>query len=370
MVALSPAQVPQARFVLSYQQHNITRNVSEHLVSLTYTDFLSGQADSLEVELEDTLGQWRDAWYPGHGDTLTLSIGWEGAPLRTVGRLEIDEVELSSPPSTVTIHALATGISGPVRTTEHRAYENLTLDAVAQQIATRLGLTLVGRIEPIQLDRLTQQASDLIFLRNLAHDYDYAFKITGDKLVFHAISELANAAPVATHLLADLANIHLRDQIRTIPKAVQVKHKDPAKKQLIAYTLVNGATVAVPSSASQSTSSADLRKSRKRSISVEQSKAKAKAQLARANRERTTGRWSAMGQPQLVSGSVVTLLAAGKFGGDYLITSSKHRMNRAGGYTVDTQACRIAAPSIGLTPDTLTPDLALSAYGIAHGVTV
>ena len=196
MDALNPQNVLQARFVLTYQQRNITRDVSEHLLSLTYTDHLTGNADSLEVELEDTQGRWRDAWYPGHGDTLTLAIGWQGAPLRTLGRLEIDEVELNGPPSTITIHALATGINGPLRTVEHRAYEDLTLAAIAQQVATRQGLTLVGHIEPIPLDRLTQQDTDLTFLRNLAATYDYAFKITGRQLGSPALPPLAPAPPV------------------------------------------------------------------------------------------------------------------------------------------------------------------------------
>lgn len=368
MDAMIPEQVPEARFVLTYQQRNITRNISLHLLSLTYSDFLTGEADSLDVELEDTEGKWRDAWYPGHGDSLTLAIGWEGKPLRTVGRFEIDEIELRCPPSTINIRALATGINAALRTTEHRAYENTTLDAVAKQIAARQGLELVGSIEPIKLDRLTQQESDLTFLRNLAGEYDYAFKVTGSRLVFHAISELAKGAPVATHVLQDLANVNLRDQIRDVPKAVEVKHKDPARKKLIAYTMENGETVAVPSSASKSTTSGDTKKKRKRSASAEESKAKAKAELAQANRERTRGGWTTMGRPNLVSGNVVTLVAAGKLGGNYLITSSQHRMTRSSGYIVDKEVCRVSAPSISLTLENTKPDLALSTYGIQHEV--
>ncbi|MGF6098903.1 phage late control D family protein [Pseudomonas sp. 18175] len=368
MDALIPAQVPEARFVLTYQQRNITRNISLHLESLTYTDYLTGQADSLEVELEDTEGKWLGAWYPGHGDTLTLSIGWEGSPLRTLGRFEIDEVEFRCPPSTVIIHGIGTGIHSALRTTEHRAYENLTLDAVAKQIATRLGLSLVGRIEPIKLDRLTQQESDLAFLRNLAEEYDYAFKVTGNRLVFHAVSDLAKGVAVATHVLQDLANVQVRDQIKDVPKAVEVKHKDPVKKGLITYKVVNNETIAVPSSASKTTTSGDTRKSRKRSGSAEESKAKAKAELAKANRERTTGSWTSMGRPNLVSGNVVMLVAAGKLGGNYLILSAQHRMTRSGGYTADTEVCRVSAPSIGLTLDNNKPDLALSTYGIEREV--
>ncbi|WP_110970256.1 phage late control D family protein [Pseudomonas huaxiensis] len=363
MDALTPNQVPEARFVLSYQHRNITHDISQHLLSLTYSDYLTGQADSLDVELEDTEGKWSDAWYPGHGDLLTLSMGWQGKPLRTLGNFEIDEVELNAPPSTVNIRALGAGIQSALRTTEHRAYENTTLDAVAKQIAARQGMELVGRIEPIKLDRLTQQDSDLTFLRNLAGEYDYAFKVTGKRMVFHSISDLAKGKPVATLALTDLASVRLRDQITVVPQKVVVKHKEPAQKKLISYDIVNGETVAVPSSSSKATTSADTKKQRKRAASEEIAKAKAKADLAKANRERTTGGWTAMGRPELVSGNVVTLRAAGKLGGDYLITAAHHRITRSGGYTVDQEACRVAAPSISMTQQNIQPDLALSTYG-------
>lgn len=369
MDAMIPEQVPEARFVLTYQQRNITRNISEHLLSLTYMDFLSGQADSLDVELEDAEGKWRDAWYPGHGDSLALSIGWEGKPLREVGRFEIDGIELRCPASSVTIRALGTGINSPLRTPEHKAYENTTLDAVAKQIAARQGLELIGSIEPIKLDRLTQQESDLEFLRNLAGEYDYAFKVTGKRMVFHAISELVKGVPVTSLVLGDLANVTLRDQIREVPKAVEVKHKEPATKKLISYTINNkGETVAVPSSSSKATTSGDTKKKRKRSASAEEAKAKAKAELAKANRDRTTGAWTAMGRPNLLSGNIVTLAAAGKLGGNYLITSARHEMTRSGGYIVDLESCRVSAPSISMTQDRTKPDLALSTYGIQQEV--
>ncbi|MDD1016830.1 phage late control D family protein [Pseudomonas rubra] len=363
MDALTPQQVPEARFVLSYQHRNISHDISQHLLSLTYSDFLTGQADSLDVELEDTDGKWIDAWYPGHGDMLTLSLGWQGKPLRTLGNFEIDEVELNAPPSTVNIRALGAGIQSALRTTEYRAYENTTLDAVARQVAARQGLELVGRIEPIKLDRLTQQDSDLTFLRNLAGEYDYAFKVTGKRMVFHAISDLAKGRPVASLVLKDLTSVRVRDQITVVPKKVAVKHKDPVKKKLISYDIVNGETVAVPSSTSKTTTSADTKKQRKRAASEEVAKARAKADLAKANRERTTGGWTAMGRPELVSGNVVTLVAAGKMGGDYLITAAHHRLTRSGGYTVDQEVCRVAAASIAMTRQNVQPDLALSSYG-------
>lgn len=362
MDALIPNQVPEARFGLTYQQRDITRDIGEHLIGLTYTDHLTGRSDDLQVDLHDVDGKWLDAWYPGHGDTLELSIGWRGRQARPLGRFEIDDVGPAGPPSAVTISGLGAGINLPIRTPEYRAYEATTLADIARQVAGRLGLTLTGKIGPIKIDRETQQESDLAFLHKLAGEYDYAFKVVGSRLVFHSISDLSAGAPVASFSLKDLEDYRFRDQIRQVPKAVQVKHRDPAKKQLVTYRLDNnGKTVAVPSSSSKATSSADTKKQRKRSTSAEVAEARAKAEQARSNRERTTAQLTLMGRPNLVSGNVITLTGAGKLSGRYLIMSARHRFSRRGGYQVDLDVCRVAAEVIGFE---LPAAIAMNTYGM------
>ncbi|WP_236213020.1 phage late control D family protein [Metapseudomonas otitidis] len=367
MDALTESQVPSAYYALSYQNRNITRDISPHILELEYQDFLAGESDSLTVVLEDVEGKWANAWYPGHGDTLALSVGWAGQAPRALGTFEIDDIEIDLAPSVVTIRALAASINAAVRTQQHHAYENATLAEVAAQVAARQGLRLVGKIEPIKLDRLTQQEGDLAFLAKLAEEFDYAFKLVGGTLAFHAISDLAAAAPVAAVKLGELTSGRLRDQIKQVPAKATVKHKDPSTKKLVAYTIENGQTVAVPSSASGTTTSADTRKRRSRSTSPEVAKAKAKAELAKANRERTTGTWSMKGRPYVVSGNVLTLQAPGVLGGNYLVMTSRHRFTRSGGYSSEQQVCRVTAPAISLTLDATQPDQELIAYGIDSG---
>lgn len=353
----------QSEVALEYEQSNITNDIAPYLLELTYTDSLTGASDDLEVVLADPEGNWADAWYPGHGDTLAVSFGWKDG-YRRVGRFEIDEVELTDAPNQVRIRALATGINRAVRTVEHREYEATTLDAVARQVAQRQGLQLVGRIEPIPLDRLTQQEPDLAFLAQLAQEYDYAFKVVGSRLVFHSISDLAAAAPTATLNRTELSNVRLRDQIRTVPAAAGNKQQDPSSGELISYKIVNNETVAVPSSKGKATTAGDTTKRRRRSAGADADKARAAAELGRANRERTTGGWSQEGSPDLFSGQVVALSAAGKFGGKYLVTSARHSFRRGSGFRSDFEVSRIAADSTGLALDKHSPGIALVTYGI------
>ncbi|HCT4763226.1 phage late control D family protein [Pseudomonas aeruginosa] len=362
MDALIANEVPSAAFRLTYQRRDITEDVTRDLLALTYTDNLTDRSDDLQVDLMDAEGKWRGAWYPGHGDTLALSIGWAGKPARALGSFEIDEVEASGPPSSVSIKAVAAGINRPMRTTEHRSYEGATLAGIAGQVAARLGLQLTGRIAPIRLDRLTQQESDLEFLTRLAGDYDYAVKIASGRLAFHSIADLAARPSVATINLTDLASFRFRDQIHLVPKAVQVKHKNPATKKLVAYHMINGSVVAVPSSAGKATTSGDTKKQRKRAASAEVAAARATADQARQNRERTTASWTLLGRPNLVSGNVVTLANAGMLGGTFLIMSARHRLDRSGGYVVELEVCRVKAPALKF--DGAAQGAALDSYGI------
>lgn len=133
------AKVPRPVFRLSYEQKDISSDVTPYVRSVTYTDYLQGQSDELEVELEDADGRWIGAWYPGMGDKLTLRIGYDGEPLLPCGSFEIDEIGFGGAPSIVTIRGLSTGVTVPVRTKEHKPYENTT--PKASLVFSKSGLT-------------------------------------------------------------------------------------------------------------------------------------------------------------------------------------------------------------------------------------
>ncbi|ECK5020304.1 phage protein D, partial [Salmonella enterica] len=125
------APVPQPAYRLVYNQKDITHDVSVYVTSVTYTDKLSGESDEIQVDLEDSEGRWRDAWYPGKGDTLTLYMGCVGENLRECGTFSVDEIELSGPPDNVSLRGLATSVTAALRTKNSQGFENTTLAAIA-----------------------------------------------------------------------------------------------------------------------------------------------------------------------------------------------------------------------------------------------
>jgi len=369
-----PAEMPRSRFSVLYAQKDVTNELSAHLRSLTYTDYLTGQSDELEIELEDVDGRWKAAWYPGKGDTLTAAIGWQGQGLIQIGTFQIDEIEFAGGPSTVCIRALAAHIGKTLRTIEHVAYENTTLDAVAKRIATRHGLQLTGKIEPIALDRLTQSESDGVFLTKLAGEYDYAFKVVGRRLVFHSIADLMAQAPIARMDVSEFApGWRIRDQIKEVPEKVTVKSHNPASNTLVSYAMNNeGAVAAVPASVSKATTSSDTTKRTSRTSNAAQADAKARCERDRANREQTQGSARLQGRPQLVAGSVLALTGAGRLDGHYLIQTSRHCLTRSGGYTTDLEFCRVreTEQNTPVAASSPRPASRLAVYGIKDGQTV
>lgn len=331
------AKVPHPVFVLSYEQKNITSDITPYVRSVTYTDYLSGQSDELEVELEDADGRWVRHWYPGKGDTLSLKIGYEAAPLLPCGAFEIDEIEFAQPPATVSIRGLATGVKKSVRTRVGRAYENTTLAAIAQRIAKRNKLTLTGKIRDIRIDRVTQyKERDIELLTRLAMEYGHAFKIVGRKLVFTDIADLRSGKSVATLKATDLIAIRLRDKIKDIYRNAKVTYHDPKTKKLVVSEVKDDRVA-----------SGDTLKLSGRSASKATAEAKGRAALDEANQQQTAGSLTLQGNPKLVAGVTFDLADCGKLSGKYLIESARHHLDRGGGYVTELEVKRVALPASG-----------------------
>ena len=120
-----PVTMPD--YVIKYEGKDITGDLKYCLLSISYTDYLGGQSDELQLEFEDTDGRWIRAWYPEQGDALSLSVGDQFTGMVSWGSFEIAEIEYDHPPSVVSIKALATGITRANRTLQPKAYEITTL---------------------------------------------------------------------------------------------------------------------------------------------------------------------------------------------------------------------------------------------------
>ncbi|EJF2226915.1 phage late control D family protein [Salmonella enterica] len=343
----TPVRTPV--FTLHYNNRDITHDVTAYVTSVTFTDKLSGETDELEVELEDSIQKWRDAWYPGMTDTLSLQMGYVGEKLTDCGQFSIDEIELSGPPDSVSIRGRAASVTHAMRTKSNRAFENTTLAAIARRIAGKHKLQLEGQIEPLTLERITQYGeSDLAFLKRLAQDYGYMVKVTPEKLIFSHLGKLRDAPVIRTITPQDISRWSLRETLHEVYKGVSNKHQNSQTRTLVTYKAdgsqdarqVKRAQVQVPFRLPDESAGADTLNTYERASNPDESRAKGKAHLDRKNEYKHAGTLSLEGDLSLRAGASVVTDGFGKQDGKWLIISARHSLTRSSGLTTDIDIAR------------------------------
>ena len=328
-----PVTMPD--YVIKYEGKDITGDLKYCLLSISYTDYLGGQSDELQLEFEDTDGRWIRAWYPEQGDALSLSVGDQFTGMVSWGSFEIAEIEYDHPPSVVSIKALSTGITRANRTLQPKAYEKTTLAKIVRTIAARLKLSVTGTVADIDIERVTQyQESDVEFLARLAREYGHTFKIVDKTLVFHANVELAKQEPVAVLNPADIKRIRLRDLIKGVPDEAVVTGYDAKNKQKRQSR--RKAKPRRPNSKNPTTKDT-LHIVANRGESDQQMAARADAALNDAQQSQVAGTIELVGNAKLVSGQVVQLKGFGKFSGKYLVKRAHHDIKKSSGYGAELE---------------------------------
>lgn len=309
------------KYELIYGKKNITKDVARFVTNIDYTDFEHGQSDEINITFEDSENLWHSAWIPTKGDVLNLKIGYEGEKLINCGKFEIDELEYETPPDIVTVKALAASIKKPLRQKNSVAYENKNLKQIASEIAKKHGLTLVGNIADIKIQRITQnQQRDLEFLKKLAEEYGYIFKITSDKLVFYETEKLKSANPTRIFYKKDLSRISLSEKTSQKYKAVQVSYHNPKTGKIVKTTVKNAGVV-----------KGDTLKITSRCENRQQAQVKAKAALNTSDIA-MEGTIELIGNQYLVAGINIELKDLGHFSGKYHVSQARHKIEKSSGY--------------------------------------
>lgn len=179
------ADMQKPQFELTYEGQDITARITPMVLSVGYTDSEHGKSDELDLQMEDRKERWIGDWFPAKGAKVSLKIGYQGKPLRDCGEFELEEISFSGPPSTVDLKAVAAVVTKAVRESKDVAYEGKTLKQIVEEVAGRHSWEIVGEIEDIMHERVTQRGqTDLQFLKRLGETYGYQVKISSGTLVF------------------------------------------------------------------------------------------------------------------------------------------------------------------------------------------
>jgi len=142
-----PLAGPDARYVilsLVYEGKDISQDVWAFITSFKYVDrTIRDKMDDISVTFQDVPALWRTGWFPEQGAKFKAAIqtrNWfkpgDNIRPRECGTFEIDDLQSFWPPATFTVSAIAVGITNSIRRQENtKAWENVTVQAIAQEIA-------------------------------------------------------------------------------------------------------------------------------------------------------------------------------------------------------------------------------------------
>lgn len=335
--------------LISYNGKSITEDITPYLVGLSYTDGMSGYADSLTIMLEDRKGIWSSDWFPDRGATLDVALAarnWEEEGITTmdVGLFSIDSIDGSSPPSQVSLKAVSVPENNELRGVDRtRSWEKAELKTIANDVAMGAGLELAYDTEenPV-LDRAEQtEQSDLSFLLKLCEDNGLALKIYKNQVVIFDEIEYEKVEPTiiivkpgttyekkeGMHYVKNITGYRLHAVTRDIYKACHVQCNDSDSGNTIESTFTDpnktdGKTLEV----------------KEQVKTIPEAEKLAKKKLREKNRDEWTMTIDTMGDFYLVAAMTVNVTGFGKFDGKYIITEAKHDLGN--GYTTSVELRR------------------------------
>jgi phage protein D len=327
------------KFEIDYNGKAVTAELTPFIVSVNYTDKEVGESDDISITLEDSDDTWLNEWWPTKGDTVKLRFGYDDL-LVDAGEFKVDEIEISGPPSVVVLKGLATWTTSAMRSKVSKAYEGQTLKQIAQAIASKHSLTLVGEIGLIRLERSTQnRETDLEYLKRIADEYGYQFSIKGQQLVFVSIFDLEKGAPVVVLDKSDMSSFNMRDKSFATYKKATVKYHNPKDRTL--YTADVDSVDNGGGNPFTDETAADTLEIRTKAENKQQAEEKAKVALYRSRAQQVEGSITVEGNPILIAGNNIEIVSMGQLSGKYHITESRHDIDRSGGYKTSLAVKRV-----------------------------
>ena len=314
---------------------DVTRDLFPYLLNISYVDNLSGEADTLDVELMDKDRLFIGDWMPTLSDTLQVTLTKDGGSGRVetldLGVFEIDEIQAESPPSTFQIKAVSVSQNSALRQRdESRAYENVKLSEIAADIAAAAGVELFYKAsDDPTIQRAEQQGqSRLAFLEKLCKDNFLALKVSDGQLIIFDESELDKQEPALTlYRHQDVINFSARFTIQEVYGRADVVYRHGTKDELIQGSFECGASGKV------------LRINQKCETQAEAEKL-ARNKLREKNKEQVKVNLTAMGNFSCLAGNVVKLVGFGKFDFSYVVEKATHTLNDAGYQTqIECRRC-------------------------------
>ena len=363
------------RLLFTTAGQDVSQSVLPDLLSFTFSDKETGEADELRLSLKDEMGKWAATWKPEGGEVVDayLSTG-SGTDELHCGRFYVDSMSVSGSPRTFEMQAVSTPLNQPLRRKAvTKAWESRTLRGIAEEIASGNGLQLFFDVEEDpKYDRRDQkEESNLAFLQRLCEDEGFSIKVTDQKIVIFDQRSYETKKPIKIITLgvSNVLSWAFGSQQSETYKTCVVAWRDLKKKSKDSaggydFSSSSGSTGENPDRDLEELLTPDYRaqknpainyyrytdpsvdssgqeyRLRKRVTSKAEAERLAKATLRKVNLRRVTGSLTLIGDPSLLAGCVIACEGFGSFDGNFIIESSSHDVSGSG-YTTSLQLRRV-----------------------------
>ncbi len=307
----------KASIEVTYQGTDITKDVTNSLISFSANDNAAYNADDISIILEDRSLKWLKEWWPERGDILKVKLKTEnwfkkGSQALDLGAFLLDEPSYSSPPSQITLSGISTPADGNFsETARDKAWKKVDIKTIAQEISGRYGLKLIfdSKINPIIERKDQNKTADMVFLNDLCKKYGLAFKVTDSTIAIFDFSVYEAKTPTKTidrtggmvkSFTIQTGTGYTACQVTSSNsnnKTLKYKFQDPSKKGQKEKLLEK---------------SEDVR-------SQAEAQIVAKAALREANKEEIRVSLTIVGDPDITAAMTIKLKNFGKIDGDYFI---------------------------------------------------
>lgn len=329
---------------VSLDGYDISGDFAPYLLDFTYTDNASGKADEVQITLHNRDGRFSGEWLPKKGMEIEASIictDWE-APgdicELPCGTFKIDELDFSGPPDKITIKAVSADLSGPLRDEKKtRAWEKMTLERLAGQIAQENGLELYYAGPEHKFERQDQRnEGDIAFLNRLCSERSMNCKVHKGMIVLFDADEAE---------MAEESLVILKTGDMWSPSSYSFKISSAGTDYTdseVAYSdPKTGTTHKAKVNSKKETRSVEGRKKtltvQKRAESAADAATLGKSELHAANVKEQSANVEIMGCPDIAAGQMVLLDEFGEFTGRYFIKTATHKVSGSGKYSTSLE---------------------------------
>ena len=348
----------QPTFLILADRTDITRAVADRLVELVVTDEAGLSSDTLRLTLDDRRrADGAIAQLPKIGTVLEVSLSYAGRAWVAMGKFIVDEIEIRSPPATLSVSAKAADMVGPFRSPKTRSWDETTLGKLVAAIAAEHRYT--AKIDPelgaIAIPHLDQtEESDMALLTRLAAKHDAVAKPVAGFLV------LARQGAAKTITGLALPTIRL-----AVSDLAEWRYRHSARKPGGSGSTKDANTQKPPSTATGGTKAYwwDFEKGERREVTTgkppfeeiryvhaTEAEAKAAAATRKNTGERGQGElsFSLPGDPRLAAEGRLSINLRPGIPTDWRIKRVEHRLG-AQGYTTQVECERFTAAPVPIT---------------------